>query len=83
MWKESVLENFLLGHKHTSVMVCFQQRKIAIVIFQSECKLFYYKLPVGPCLTEKSFNLNLSSLCMALLCVGIAKLCLSTKTVFP
>lgn len=37
-------------------------RTISIVIFQTVCKLFYYKLTVGLSLTGKSFTLNSSTL---------------------
>lgn len=75
MW--TALENCIRKlpevHKHTSVMVCLQQEKIVRVIFQSNCKLFHYELPVGPLLTGITVWI-FPSLSTALSCVSITKL---------
>lgn len=70
----AMLGHALFCHKHTSESFIFNKRTITIVICQIVCKLFYYKLTVGPYLTGKSFALNLSILCVTLTFAGNARL---------
>ena len=73
--KSSISTFSVLPQAHIRKKAVFNIRTITIVIFQTVCKLFYYKLTVGPYLTGKSFALNLSnSLCMALTFAGTARL---------